>query len=72
MQIFKASLETRNFSFEAFGETEDAARLTLVEGFGIHAKQYQLGKDWWHQFSEDIVTMPLVMDACYRDRQVLR
>lgn len=71
IDMYRASLETRNFHFEAFGKTEQDAYAALRNGFGRHASQYQLEPSWWRQFEGDITLEPLSLDTCYRDRAII-
>lgn len=71
MQIFRAVLTTRNFRFEAYGASPDAAVGVLRGGFGRHASQYKLQPDWWREFEDDIAFEEIKLGACLRDGEVL-
>lgn len=62
----RASLDTRHFSFEAFGGTDDEACDALRAGLIRHATTYRLEPDWWHAFEDDIEVRSVTLGACYR------
>jgi hypothetical protein len=66
MKIFKASLETRNFSFEAFNVDAASAETSLIEGLEKHAKQYRLQWNWHLAMAGDINVTEVVIGAAYR------
>lgn len=68
--MWRAVYESRNFSFEAFGTTEDEAREVLLDGLNIHADQYGCDSDWFH--SEDIFVEKIESGRAFRDHQPLR
>lgn len=72
MQIFKAELETRNFSFAAYGDSHVAAHRALTEGLKRHAAQYRIPEDWFKDLEDEIASTPVELGVCYRDREVLR
>jgi hypothetical protein len=65
--MFKALFDSRNFSFEAYGETEKVAIASLKVGLTNHAKQYDIEPDWWKQYEGDIFTVEIALGSCYRD-----
>jgi hypothetical protein len=69
-QFWRAGLETRNFDFEAFGATEDAARAALVATLTAHGKQCGLKPGWWDIMGEFRVEA-LALGTGYRDREQL-
>jgi len=69
--IFRATLETRSFHFEAFGSDHDSAWAALVQGLKRHGKQYRIAADWFGEFIGDIEVTELALDVAYRDRQVI-
>ncbi len=69
--MIKASLETANFSFEAYGSTTSHARKALERGLDAHAKQYDLAPDWWHFMESDIATRYFGLSQCYRDGEAI-
>lgn len=64
--IHRASLETRSFSFEAFGTSQVEALAALRAGFEKHAKGYHLAPNWWEEFADGIECQPVVIGAAYR------
>lgn len=67
--MFKASLETRHFSFEAYSTTKSGAQAALRAGLIAHARQYtlfpgQLIRDLW----QDVDIRRLETGCCYRDK----
>lgn len=69
MTFFRASLETRNFHFEAFDVTEAAARETLRLGLLHHARDYAIPADWLKEFVDDIHVAEIGLGTVLRDRQ---
>jgi hypothetical protein len=76
MKIYKAIFDSRNFSFEAYGETETLAIEHLKRGLNNHAKQYGLEKNWWHEYGGDICAYEIkigtpAFNSCYRDNELI-
>ena len=67
--MWKASLHTRHFAFEAYADSELAARSRLVRGLAAHGRQYDIAKGWYLQHLPDVETQELVSGTCYRDRE---
>lgn len=68
--IWLAELETRNFSFQALGSSDTAARLALTKTLNIHAEQYGLNYTWFHDYRDDVTVTPIDVDqAGIRDRE---
>jgi len=67
--MYKATLETRNFTFEAYGKSQNQALKSLTNGLNDHAQQYELRSDWWHWLRTDIYIKEVVMGSCYRDNE---
>ena len=67
--MWRAFYESANFTFEAFGDTEEEARAFLLDGFTVHAKQYDCEPDWF--FPEDIRTGEIHARSVFRDYQQL-
>ena len=64
--MFQASIDTRHFSFEAYGETEAEALAALLAGLDRHAVQYRIEPGF---VSIDHATIrQIAMGVCYRDR----
>lgn len=64
--IYRATLDTRHFAFEAYGATEDGARRAIDAALAAHADQYRLPSPGWFD-DDDIHVYPVVIDAGYRD-----
>jgi hypothetical protein len=67
--MFKAELESRNFTFEAYGRTAAQALDALTAGLVDHAEQYGIAPDWWRQWEGDIFTTKFEMQVAYRDNE---
>ena len=72
-QLWKAWVDTRNFSFEGYGTTREEAVVSLQKAFIIHAKQYQAPSNWWKGSVEsDIQTREIGLGVGYRDGEPLQ
>lgn len=60
-----ASLDTRNFSFNAVGMDERSAKQSLIDGLELHRIQYALNTDWY-DYSEIRIDC-LEIGVAYRD-----
>jgi hypothetical protein len=68
--VYRAALDTRNFEFEAYGETDEAARHALAEGLERHVAQYRLdGPAFREEVADDIVVRLVELGRAYRDRE---
>jgi len=75
--MFKAKLDSYNFTFEAYHENEILAQEHLKLGLNNHAKQYDLPLDWWHDLGGDIYTVEINLgtpsfNSCYRDNELIK
>jgi hypothetical protein len=71
--LYRASVDTRSFAFEAFAETDQGAIFALNEGLEKHARQYRLVVgDFIRAVEDDITVRPIVIGCAYRDREPLR
>ena len=75
--MWKAKLDSWNFSFEAYHEKEILFIEHLKLGLDNHAKQYNLLPDWWHDFAGDIYTVEIHLgtpsfNSCYRDNELIK
>lgn len=69
MEIFKATIETRNFTFEAYSETQQEAVEALRTGLERHVAQYPQEDG---EAMEGIATLTFrKLGACYRDGEEL-
>lgn len=71
--FFIASVDTRNFDFEAFGLTDAQAREALRQTLVKHVQQYapRIADDWVGLTMEDCSVREVWIGAGYRDRQLL-
>lgn len=60
-------LDTRHFSFEAHGSTEEQAIEALGQCLTKHGEQTGLAPDWWEEFAGDFQTTPFQPGAAWRD-----
>ena len=70
MRIYRANYESRNFSFEAYGKTEQDARAALMIGLLRHMHQYNLEADWY--CNDDISIVEYQLNAPYRDYSIIK
>jgi len=64
-----ATLETRSFSFEAYGDDHDSAWGALVQGLSRHGQSRGLPGNWFADCLGDIHVRPVTLGAVYRDRE---
>lgn len=70
--MIKATYESRNFTFTAYGQTTAHAVNALKRGLDQHTRDYDLDPDWWHRFENDIVTEHIQLNQAYRDYELLK
>ena len=75
--MYKAKLDSWNFTFEAYHDNEILAKEHLKLGLSNHAKQYNLEPDWWHEYLGDIYTVEIKLgtpsfNSCYRDNELIK
>jgi hypothetical protein len=68
--MIKASLDSPNFSFMAYGQTTGHAVNALKQGLAQHAIDYGLENDWWHEWS--YCTEHIQLNRAYRDSELLK
>lgn len=51
--LYYAVVETRNFTFDAFGKSDAEARKALGQVIRKHAKQYGIPPDWARELLND-------------------
>jgi len=68
--MIKASYQSANFYFEAYGITTNHALNALKRGLSNHAKQYGIEDNWW--FENDIVIRYIEMNKAYRDNEMIK
>jgi hypothetical protein len=64
-----ATLDTRNFSFDALAPGRDEAWGILIQGLKRHGKEYQLPDDWFGQYLASIEVRTVETGIAYRDRE---
>lgn len=67
--MIRATLDTKNFSFEAYGQNRADACAALIEGLNRHAATYQLSADWF--CSGDIEYFEIQIGRAYRDSEII-
>lgn len=70
--MIKATYESANFTFTAYGQTTAHAVNALKRGLDQHTKDYDLDSDWWHKFAADIYTEHIQPNRAYRDSELLK
>ena len=70
--MIKATYESPNFTFTAYGQTTAHAVNALKRGLNQHTKDYDLDNDWWKRFENDIYTEYIELNKAYRDSELIR
>ena len=68
-KIYLATLESRNFSFNAIGTDKRSAEQCLIDGLAIHAEQYKAKPEFWKDY--EIKTEQLTIGTAYRDGEAI-
>lgn len=68
--MIRATLDTKNFHFEAYGENHIAARDALINGLNRHAAAYDLAADWFSP--KNIEYFEIQIGRAYRDSEIIR
>ena len=68
-KIYLATLESRNFSFNAVGTDERSAKQTLIDGLAIHAEKYKAKAEFWKDY--EIKTEAMTFGTAYRDGEAI-
>lgn len=68
--MIKATLQTPNFTFEAYGPTTAHAVNALKRGLDGHTRQYGLAPDWYEP--ANIETQYFDTCKCYRDGEKIK
>lgn len=71
MNIYRCKLDTRHFSFEAFGASREEALTTFARGLRAHADQTGAEQYWIDQSIMDQEPERIVLGKCYRDGEAL-
>ena len=70
--MIKASYQSPNFTFTAYGQTTTHAVNALKRGLDQHTTDYGLDVGWWHKYSEDIIVQHIQLNKAYRDNELLK
>lgn len=71
MQLFRAYVDSSNFSFEAYGHGRKGAQANLAQAIRKHASQTGADTDWVNDAIADIVVYEIDSSHAYRDRERL-
>lgn len=66
--FWKVAVDTKHFSFEAYGKTKEEAKKALMVGLDKHREQYQC---WMKDIEQDFVYFELSLGKAYRDQEEL-
>ena len=69
--MIKATLQTRNFEFTAYGQTTSHARNAMMRGLVNHGKQYGLDDDWLDDYVDSIYFVHIKPNLAYRDNELI-
>jgi len=69
--IYRAAVDTRNFSFEAFARNEAEARICLVNALHAHADQYDLDTSFVDSVIPEVEVQKIKLNSGYRDHTIL-
>lgn len=70
--MYKLSTDTRNFSFEAYGNTEEEATAAMRAGLEVHRNQCpSIKPEWVDEIIADANLTHIKAGQCYRDNDVL-
>lgn len=67
MKIWRAHVDSPNFSFEAYAFEQQGARDCLIDGLRKHAKKYKASDSWLADAAADIIVMPFSLGPAYCD-----
>ena len=70
--MIKATYESANFTFTAYGQNAEDAINTLKGGLNQHAADYDLNTNWWHAYEADICIEHIELNKTYRDSELLK
>lgn len=71
MNIYRCRLDSRNFSFEAFGATKEEALTAFARGLRVHANQYGATQEWVDESIMQAEPERIAIGKCYRDGEAL-
>ncbi len=70
--LYWGNYETRNFSFDAFGRTEQKCLEHLISGWIKHCQEFGVEDKYVHEtivtMKEEFYPIPIMDGVCYRDR----
>jgi hypothetical protein len=69
--MWLATLDTRNFHFEAIDIGKSLAWSALVQGLKEHGRQYRCDPDWFAEYLDDINVRAIDCGVCHRDGEPL-
>ncbi|WP_018234274.1 hypothetical protein [Thioalkalivibrio thiocyanodenitrificans] len=70
--MYKASIDTPNWGFEAYGNTEAEAREALKQGWQRHVSQTgDAAPGYLEEFEEDIMIQEVAPGMVFRDLEPL-
>lgn len=70
MTLFWINIETRNFSFDSFGATEELARESARKGWVEHVRQTGADADYIEEALEDANVREIHTGSCIRDGDI--
>jgi hypothetical protein len=70
--MIKATYDSTNFSFTAYGRTNAQAIDALKSGLVQHARDYGLDDNWWQRYECDITTERIEFNKAYRDHELIK
>lgn len=70
IELWRATFETANWTFEAFGYSRNQAWHALKKGWEQHVKQTEAAPGFLEQYAED-VAYDVIRPSCLRDNQVI-
>jgi hypothetical protein len=72
MKVFIATFESKSFSFDAFGATDEQARVAIRRGLDEHLKQDPfIEQGWVATAMANLEVREVNLDCAYRDRELL-
>lgn len=72
--MYWANMETRNFSFDTFADSEEEARELMREAWRVHRKQVGPDSYWlyeWHDLEDSVAVTFVRIGDSLRDKEIL-
>lgn len=66
-QVYRAWVDSPNFSFEAYADSPGAAKSAVISGLREHAEETGARQSWLTDAIADVQVAVRVFHACYRD-----